>query len=92
MLLKCGDHNFVCIFVHQKEIVMNEELKQLVAWFESYQITFKELRLSESENIFDLELYIDTHLRSIKRNYDNPTFRSDIDRLKRLKIKLESMM
>lgn len=71
---------------------MNEELKQLVAWFESYQITFKELRLSESENIFDLELYIDTHLRSIKRNYDNPTFRSDIDRLKRLKIKLESMM
>lgn len=70
---------------------MNEELKRLVAWFEAYEVTFKELKLSECENIFDLELFIDAHLRSIKRNFDNPTFSSDIDRMKRLKAKLETM-
>lgn len=32
---------------------MSEELKQLIAWFESYQVTFNEIRLSEYENIFD---------------------------------------
>lgn len=42
---------------------MNEELKQLIAWFENYQVTFNEIRLSESENIFDLSKYIDVHVR-----------------------------
>lgn len=56
---------------------MDEELKKLVTWFESYQVTFNSVRLSESENIFDLELFIDSHLRSIKRIYANPTFAAD---------------
>lgn len=64
---------------------MSEELKQLIAWFESYQVTFNEIRLSECENIFDLSKYIDVHVRSVKRNWDNPTFASDILRLQRLK-------
>lgn len=68
---------------------MNEELKQLIAWFENYQVTFNEIRLSESENIFDLSKYIDVHVRSVKRNWDNPTFTSDILRLQRLKKVLE---
>nr|DAU78302.1 MAG TPA: hypothetical protein [Caudoviricetes sp.] len=70
---------------------MDEELKKLVTWFESYQVTFNSVRLSESENIFDLELFIDSHLRSIKRIYANPTFAADAIRLRRLKEKLESM-
>lgn len=68
---------------------MNEELERLIAWFENYQVTFNEIRLSESENIFDLSKYIDVHVRSVKRNWDNPTFASDITRLKRLKKVLE---
>lgn len=38
---------------------MSEELKQLITWFENYQVTFNEIRLSECENIFDLSKYID---------------------------------
>lgn len=68
---------------------MSEELKQLIAWFENYQVTFNEIRLSQCENIFDLRKYIDVHVRSVKRNWDNPTFASDILRLKRLKKVLE---
>lgn len=64
---------------------MSEELKQLITWFENYQVTFNEIRLSECENIFDLSKYIDVHVRSVKRNWDNPTFASDILRLQRLK-------
>lgn len=69
---------------------MSEELKQLIAWFENYQVTFNEIRLSECENIFDLSKYIDVHVRSVKRNWDNPTFASDILRLQRLKKVLEN--
>lgn len=68
---------------------MSEELKQLIAWFENYQVTFNEIRLSECENIFDLRKYIDVHVRSVKRDWDNPTFASDILRLQRLKKVLE---
>lgn len=68
---------------------MSEELKQLITWFENYQVTFNEIRLSECENIFDLRKYIDVHVRSVKRNWDNPTFESDILRLQRLKKVLE---
>lgn len=68
---------------------MSEELKQLIAWFENYQVTFNEIRLSECENIFDLRKYIDVHVRSVKRNWDNPTLASDILRLQRLKKVLE---
>lgn len=52
-------------------------------------MTFNEIRLSECENIFDLRKYIDVHVRSVKRNWDNPTFASDILRLQRLKKVLE---
>lgn len=70
---------------------MNKELKQLLAWFEAYQITFNELTLNKSVHIFDLRTYIDVYVGSVKRNYDNPTFSSDIEKLKILKEKLESM-
>lgn len=77
---------FVVTFARKN---MSEELKQLITWFESYQVTFNEIRLSECENIFDLSKYIDVHVRSVKRNWDNPTFASDILRLQRLKKVLE---
>ncbi|WP_410055271.1 DUF6965 family protein [Parabacteroides johnsonii] len=34
-------------------------------------------------------MYIDVHVRSVKRNWDNPTFASDILRSQRLKKVLE---
>lgn len=69
---------------------MPEKLKQLLAWFDAYQITFNEITLSECEQIFDLTTYIDVYTRSVKRNWDNPTFATDIDKLKRLKLALEA--
>ena len=57
---------------------MPEKLKQLLAWFDAYQITFNEITLSECEQIFDLTTYIDVYTRSVKRNWDNPTFATDI--------------
>lgn len=68
---------------------MPEELKQLLAWFEAYHITFNEITLSECEHVFDLTTYIDVYTRSVKRNWENPTFATDIDKLKRLKKLLE---
>lgn len=39
--------------------------------------------------MFDLRKYIDVHVGSVNRNWDNPTFASDILRLQRLKKVLE---
>lgn len=68
---------------------MSEELKRLIAWFETYEITFNEIRLSKCEYIFDLRKYISVQLNSVKRNWDNPTFATDITKLQRLKKVLE---
>lgn len=81
--------SIIVIFAAQRRHTMNEELKRLIAWFEAYQVTFNELTLSEYEHIFDLRTYIEVYVNSVKRNYDNPTFSSDIDKLKRLKKVLE---
>ena len=56
---------------------MNEELKQLLAWFDNYEITFNEIRLSPCQYIFDLRKFI------------NPTFEYDIISLYQLKKVLE---
>lgn len=68
---------------------MSEELKRLIAWFEAYEITFNEIRLSQCEYIFDLRKFISVQLNSVKRNWDNPTFATDITKLQRLKKVLE---
>jgi len=41
---------------------MPEELKQLIAWFQTYQLTFNEIRLSNCEYIFDLRKFIDVQV------------------------------
>lgn len=82
--------SIIVIFAAQRRHTMNEELKRLIAWFEAYQVTFNELTLSEYEHIFDLRTYIEVYVNSVKRNHDNPTFSSDIDKLKRLKVALEA--
>lgn len=70
---------------------MNEELKRLLAWFDAYQVTFNNVKLSDCEDIFDLRTYIAVYTGSVRKNYDNPTFSTDISKLKRLKAKLEEM-
>lgn len=70
---------------------MNEELKRLLAWFDTYQVTFDKIKLSECEEIFDLRTYIDVYTGSVRNNYENPTFSTDIEKLKRLKMRLEEM-
>lgn len=68
---------------------MNEELKQLLEWFDNYQITFNEIRLSQCEYISDLRKFISVQTNSVRRNWANPTFESDILSLYRLKKVLE---
>lgn len=68
---------------------MPEELKQLLAWFDAYQVTFNEIRLSNCEYISDLRKFIDVQVNSVKRNWANPTFEADIRSLYRLKKILE---
>lgn len=68
---------------------MNEELKQLLEWFDNYEITFNEIRLSPCQYIFDLRKFISVQTNSIRRNWDNPTFEYDILSLYQLKKVLE---
>jgi hypothetical protein len=70
---------------------MPEELKQLLTWFDAYRVTFNNVKLSDCEDIFDLHTYIAVYTGSVRKNYDNPTFSTDISKLKRLKAKLEEM-
>lgn len=70
-------------------ITMNEELKQLLEWFDNYQITFNEIRLSPCQYIFDLHKFIAVQTNSVRRNWDNPTFEYDILSLYQLKKVLE---
>lgn len=68
---------------------MNEELKKLLAWFDNYEITFNEIRLSQCQYIFDLRKFISVQTNSVRRNWNNPTFEYDILSLYQLKKVLE---
>lgn len=68
---------------------MNEELKQLLEWFDNYEITFNEIRLSQCQYIFDLRKFISVQTNSVRRNWENPTFEYDILSLYQLKKVLE---
>ena len=65
---------------------MNEELKKLLEWFDNYQITFNEIRLSPCQYIFDLRKFISVQTNSVR---ENPTFEYDIISLYQLKKVLE---
>lgn len=69
--------------------IMNEELKKLLAWFDNYEITFNEIRLSQCQYIFDLRKFISVQTNSVRKNWDNPTFEYDIISLYQLKKVLE---
>lgn len=60
---------------------MNEELKQLLEWFDNYEITFNEIRLSQCQ--------YSVQTNSVRKNWDNPTFEYDILSLYQLKKVLE---
>ena len=69
--------------------IMNEELKQLLEWFDNYEITFNEIRLSQCQYIFDLRKFISVQTNSVRKKWDNPTFEYDILSLYQLKKVLE---
>lgn len=69
---------------------MPKELEQLLEWFDNYEVTFNEVKLSECEYIRDLKKFISVQTGSVRLNWENPTFRSDIGSLFRLKKVLES--
>jgi len=50
---------------------MPEEIKQLKAWFQAYELRFNEIRLSNYEYIFDLRKFIEVQVNSVKRNWSN---------------------
>lgn len=45
---------------------MPEEIKQLKAWFQAYELRFNEIRLSNYEYIFDLRKFIEVQVNSVK--------------------------
>lgn len=65
---------------------MNEELKKLLEWFDNYQITFNEIRLSPCQYIFDLRKFISVQTNSVRKNWENPTFEYDIISLYQLNL------
>ena len=73
------------IYIH----IMSEELKQLLEWFNNYEIIFNEIRLSQCQYIFDLRKFISVQTNSVRKNWENPTFEYEIISLYQLKKVLE---
>ncbi len=68
---------------------MSKELQDLLAWFDAYEITFNEIRLNEYQYIFNLKLFIESHLVAIRTHWFNPTFATEIKNMIKLKKVLE---
>lgn len=66
-----------------------KSVKALVEWAEQTQFP-KELKLSKSENIFNLPLYIEANVNDIKTYYPNIYVKASISRLYRVKEQLEA--
>lgn len=49
---------------------MPEEIKQLKAWFQAYELRFNEIRLSNYEYIFDLRKFIEVQVNSVKKELE----------------------
>lgn len=59
---------------------MPEEIKQLKAWFQAYELRFNEIRLSNYEYIFDLRKFIEVQVNSVKstiRKTTRPPFQNE---------------
>lgn len=89
-IVRSGHIGIIGIFAGTNLLyTMNEELKQLLAWFDNYEITFNEIRLSQCQYIFDLRKFISVQTNSVRKNWENPTFEYDIISLYQLKKVLE---
>jgi len=65
-----------------------ESVNTLMKWAESAQLPQK-LQLSEAENILDVRQYVRANLNDIKAHYPDEFYNASIQRLYRLKEKLE---
>ncbi len=65
-----------------------ESVNILLDWAENVQFP-KTLRLSKSEDVYDLPRCVQANINDIKIHYPNPTFIPAIDRLYRIKEALE---
>lgn len=64
-------------------------VKALLEWAQSVKLP-KELVLSDSERIFDTTLYVQSNVSDIKGHYPDPFYHAAIDRLYKLKEKVEA--
>ena len=68
----------------------NSEVSELELYFKSAKLPEGEMMLNDSATIKNIPLFISSHLSIIKANMEAAWVRPDIDRLHKLKEKLET--
>lgn len=66
-----------------------ESVKKLIEWAGSAKLP-KEIVLSKCEHILDVNKFVQANLYDIKAHYPDPFYNPSIDRLYRLKEKVEA--
>lgn len=64
-------------------------VKALLEWVQTVKLP-KELELSDAEYVFDTSMYLQSNISDIKAHYPDPFYNAAIDRLNKLKAKVEA--
>lgn len=75
--------------MEQKFDYSEPAVNALLEWAKSAKLP-KEITLSNSEQIIDLEKFVNANIYDIKAHYPDPFYNPAIDRLYRLKAKIEA--
>jgi hypothetical protein len=66
----------------------DKEINELEDYFKSAQIPEGDYKLSQCETIKNIQVFISSHLQTVKAQNGKPYFRPYLERLKKLKEKL----
>lgn len=66
-----------------------ESVLTIIEWAKSAKLP-KEVTLSDAEHIYDTAMYVSANINDIKAHYPDPFYNPAIDRLYRLKEKVEA--
>ncbi len=64
-------------------------VSSIIEWAKSAKLP-KEVMLSDAEHIYDTSMYVSANINDIKAHYPDPFYNPAIDRLYRLKEKVEA--
>lgn len=66
-----------------------QSVREIIEWAQNTKLP-KEVKLSEAEHICDTAMYVSANINDIKAHYPDPFYNPAIDRLYRLKEKVEA--